>query len=740
MAYIKKLETGGIASNNGIFSIDGIEYDAKRIADVISPRIHSSNISTKEKAAFSRVLQDISKGGTFSGDKGMLSEQYTTLTPEDQKYYRRALNDVIQATSSDQSLRYKAAEKKPSTKYTFDFNKKIGQVYNQPTFDITKKEDLEKWEFEDKGSSKGVRQSTIIRDILNNEIENIRKNEYDFTESVVPKDEFLNRLETAKKNIEDGKFNDEDVRSLNRLGINISPYLKGATSKSSSTSSSSADQTTSAANQSSSGSATSQLTPTYKGGTFKATYSSGTYNIPIPEISQMDKNKQGMFDQYNKYREQEQQPQYSFDDWEKKIYLKDFHTDDMLQFNYNGKNYKFSKSYLDRYKNPVSEKTVNVAKGMLENSPLQKYQYKKQGGKIQKAQNGTVFPLLNPENNWMFLRNNQSNLNPNNATQFNYDITPIIYPKLAEQKPQIASLAWPVKKNTTTSVTSTNKGTMVTGEQSWIKANSEPINKIYKQIVGKLTPTTLGNAFNFLYTDAQNKAMLADEKRKLPGTIFQPTVLSWIQETGDKRAVITASEQAENLRNSINRPLTSDANLAVAQQLDVNKKVSDVTTQGNIADVTALLQQKAQNLQIDNQNKANAAEVAIKNRAASLDRYNQNISAEQAAKAQNVQNVAGFVGGLTVDARQKELEQQQYNDKLNYLAYTNDYSKIIDNVRSEPRFKDLSNIDLEKSTEFKKAVEDKQAELMRIYQAKLNPKYRTNVSDLLTYNNPASAK
>ena len=139
MAYIKKLQSGRLSSSNGVFSIDGIEYDANKIHQIISPRIHGKALRQDETTAYSQVLEDIRKGGSYSGETGIFTDR--VLDPKEKKNYSRALYNVIQAVSTDPVFKYSKPEQPEKKKYNFDISRGLGTYYNKSTFNITDKND-----------------------------------------------------------------------------------------------------------------------------------------------------------------------------------------------------------------------------------------------------------------------------------------------------------------------------------------------------------------------------------------------------------------------------------------------------------------------------------------------------------------------------------------------------------------------------------------------------------------------
>ena len=797
MAYIKKLQSGGVSSSNGVFSIDGIEYDANKIHQIISPRIHGKALRQDEITAYSQVLEDIRKGGSYSGETGIFTDR--VLDPKEKKNYSRALYNVIQAVSTDPVFKYSKPEEKKieKKKYNFDINRTLGTFYNKSAFDITNDADWTLWESEDILDKKKVRGKTnrikILADVLKKEREDIINNDYDFEGNVISKDELLNRLDVAVQNLENGIFDNDDITSLNRLGININSYLNKPVSSTSSSSSSSTnndplldifnkpdgvgftewkknhpnatieeykkhkvgyttfienklgqnwDDYIKSLQQSQTTIPTTPVTPTEPQNTIKyliAKKGNWFYKIPTSEIDEKIKYYEN---RYNKVR-----TNLTFDQWLKKVNSVDMQVKPHELFNYNGREIKLDIKDIKKYRSPINS------------GEAKKYANKFKQGGVAKLQMGNIALNYNSvdDNPYLWSTSLSKNVPTPLGIQFttNSNSSPYTQNTNPFTISQMSS-AWPTSKNIVQKhyIINTNElipslsgsnseslikepvKNLIKANPTWLQKNITPINNIYKNLARNLDIETVGNLTNFIYTNNKNKAMLETQKEMQSNAVYQPVLQQGIRETGAKENIAMANRSADVLRNI--KPITSDANLMAAQRLESERLASDALLKGNLEDANALKRQQELNQQIINQNEASRTNAALQNRLANISTHNEFIRAKQLKDASDVQNVSKLITGITGKKELENREYEAYKKELDLLEYREQFVNLANVIKETyPEFKGKSDIELRSDPKFMKIFEERHNILKKTFQEKANPKNKTRLPDLLTSLNPA---
>lgn len=165
-----------------------------------------------------------------------------------------------------------------------------------------------------------------------------------------------------------------------------------------------------------------------------------------------------------------------------------------------------------------------------------------------------------------------------------------------------------------------------------------------------------------LGTIATNNSIAKGLKNSLSPLLLDPLQIRR-QVTGD----LATRNYMENLGAEANRignkPITSDANLALAQSLDFNNRAAEYRTKGYLADKEAIDRTTAEARQAAEQNQASRVDVANKNRASMLGIQQAKANIEAQRKSANwAQAIAPWL----MDKEMKVAENRKINNELDY--------------------------------------------------------------------------
>ena len=165
-----------------------------------------------------------------------------------------------------------------------------------------------------------------------------------------------------------------------------------------------------------------------------------------------------------------------------------------------------------------------------------------------------------------------------------------------------------------------------------------------------------------LGTIATNNSIAKGLKNSLSPLLLDPLQIRR-QVTGD----LATRNYMENLGAEANRignkPITSDANLALAQSLDFNNRAAEYRTKGYLADKEAIDRTTAEARQAAEQNQASRVDVTNKNRASMLGIQQAKANIEAQRKSANwAQAIAPWL----MDKEMKVAENRKINNELDY--------------------------------------------------------------------------
>lgn len=214
-----------------------------------------------------------------------------------------------------------------------------------------------------------------------------------------------------------------------------------------------------------------------------------------------------------------------------------------------------------------------------------------------------------------------------------------------------------------------------------------------------------------LGTISTNNSIAKGLKSSLSPLLLDPLQIRR-QVTGD----LATRNYMENLGAEANRignkPITSDANLALAQALDYNNRAGEYRIKGYLADKEAIDRTTAEARQAAEQNQASRVETANRNRASMLGIQQAKANIEAQRKSANwAQAIAPWL----MDKEMKVAENRKINNELDYqenqYSLSNTMRNAVDMARQDMENAKSKYLSVEGNTEdgWKNSTEYKNA-------------------------------
>lgn len=227
------------------------------------------------------------------------------------------------------------------------------------------------------------------------------------------------------------------------------------------------------------------------------------------------------------------------------------------------------------------------------------------------------------------------------------------YYKLSPIKRDLTTAQTPSSTQSTTDTTSITNQNTDTGAGAYDVDQESKVKSPYLEnllAAGRLAGT--------LYTN--NKVAKTVSESLKPMELTPPRIRRQVR--GDLPTRNFYENQAAESNRLGSRPITSDANLQLAQQLMYNDRALKLKTQGFLADKEAIDKTSLLAQQANEQNQANAAEVANKNRASMLGIQQAKANIEASKRAANWQQAWNpFLSSM----EQKYINYSKQLDALN---------------------------------------------------------------------------
>lgn len=142
---------------------------------------------------------------------------------------------------------------------------------------------------------------------------------------------------------------------------------------------------------------------------------------------------------------------------------------------------------------------------------------------------------------------------------------------------------------------------------------------------------------------------------------------------GDIRALMNGQEQAAKIRNTAAQPITSDANLYAATQLDSQNLASQYLSKGKATDDAAMKDSAAKAFEQEKDNKENRYNIAMKNRENIHAVNKEKLMALMAKERANYESETNFIN----EWRQWLLQEHQKNQGKKEFVYSRQLQNYI---------------------------------------------------------------
>lgn len=273
----------------------------------------------------------------------------------------------------------------------------------------------------------------------------------------------------------------------------------------------------------------------------------------------------------------------------------------------------------------------------------------------------TKIPVTNPSTTYSF----------NTKGQYDFNLSP--FQNYLKNNPYTinSNIPTPDKTGNPSNVDENNNSIGTT-------TNLEEINKFIRSIFTQ-PQKTLSQKINEQIPLGSNIARLFSSilYNKKNAKILKEGLTPVLQNTYERFSPVTgafgvrqqASQQAANLRSKYSKPITSDASLYTATQLEAQRQADNLVNQANLQDWQEIKRTRAEALARQEDNMARRTQIA-NNNLKELANYRQDLAEIDAAKnIKNSNSISEFISGIGQYAKDQADKQQAELDKKKNILF-----------------------------------------------------------------------